>query len=151
LILRVLHGKRNIKRILNRYLGEVVSASPAVDLLSQLVRVRGFQLRMRLSEPDQVQFVLLAFAQPSPWIAVGPELALRDVFQTGDSHTDSQNLGLHGPGQKYLVPFVRGELNPKFAFEALLLEMRGEPGTTSSDDHDLGVKRIYWLNITIDS
>jgi hypothetical protein len=31
---------------------------------------------MRLREPDQVQFVLLAFAQPSPWIA-----SLEDVTQ----------------------------------------------------------------------
>jgi hypothetical protein len=37
-----------------------------------------------------------------------------------------------------------------FGFEALLLEVCGDLGKTSGDHHNIGVKRIYWLDITVD-
>jgi len=70
---------------------------------------------MRLGEPDEVEFIFLAFAQTAARVPVGPELALRNVWQAGDSNLASQNLGFDGSGQKELVSFVGGELNPQFA------------------------------------
>src|SRR5579864_6258481 len=118
---------------------------------------------MCFGEAYQVQFVLLAFAQAPLRIAVGPKFALCDVLKGSNSRTDAQNLGLDGPSQERLISFVGGELNPKFAsrrlsiqrvriffdFEALLPEMRGKLGETRGNDHDIGVKRIYGINVTV--
>src|SRR5580700_8097674 len=92
---------------------------------------------MRFREADKIQFVLLALAETSEWITVGPQLAARDILQASDSHPDSKNLRLHGPSQERLVSLVRTELNTKLAsrrqrihrirvfvdFEALLPEV----------------------------
>jgi len=67
----------------------------AVESLLKLSRVERSQLRISLGKPDQVQFVLLAFAWTAMWIAVGPELAARNVLQACNSHVNSQHHGLY--------------------------------------------------------
>jgi hypothetical protein len=54
-----------------------------------------FQLRIGLGEPDQVEFVLFAFAQPPVGIAVGPEFALRHVLPASYFHTDPEDGGIY--------------------------------------------------------
>src|ERR1035437_8700724 len=137
---------------------------PTVELFLQLLRVKRSQLRVRLCEPDQIQFILLPLAQASTWISVGPELAPGDIFQASDPYPDTQDLGLNGPGQERLIPFVRGELNPEFASrgrgvqrvrmffgsKALLPKMQGEFRKAGSDHHEIGIKGIYRLDVAID-
>src|SRR5260370_20960419 len=89
--------------------------SSAVKLFLKPPRVQRAQVGILLRKPDQVQFVLLAFAEAPAWIAVGPELALGDILQASDSHMSPQNHGFDGPRQESLVSRVGGELNPKFA------------------------------------
>src|SRR5262249_59257072 len=119
---------------------------------------------MRLSEPDQIQFVLLALAETPPWIAVGPQFAASNILQASDLHPRSQNFGLHGPSQERLVSLAGSELNSKlasrrqcvqrmcvhFGFEAMLLEAPGRFGKTSSYHDETGIQRINRLNVAID-
>src|ERR1035438_10604403 len=79
------------------------SKSALLDLLPQFARVPRLQLRMGLRQPDQVQFILLPFAQTPQWIAIGPKLALSDIFQAGNLRAETQNLGFNGPGWERLV------------------------------------------------
>src|SRR5580704_13063268 len=60
--------------------------------------VRGARWGIEISARDrprragQVQFVLLAFAQPSLGIAVRPKLALRHILSASHLHSDSQDV-----------------------------------------------------------
>jgi hypothetical protein len=86
-----------------------------IELLLKLTNVQRYQMRIRLRKPNQVQLVLLALAETPPGIAIGPELALGDVFQASDSHMNPQNHGLDGSIQEFLVSRVRCELYPQVA------------------------------------
>src|SRR5260370_18166575 len=44
------------------------------------------------------------------------------VRETGYLHADAQDLGLHRPSEKSLIPIVDGELNPKIASGRLNVE-----------------------------
>jgi hypothetical protein len=90
---------------------------------------------MGFGQPDQVQFVLLAFAQASLGIAAGPKLALRDIRETGYLHTDPEHLGLHRPIEKHLIPIVRGELNSKISHWRLSIQVSGEVANAAGS-HD---------------
>src|SRR6476469_2074686 len=118
---------------------------------------------MRLGKPDQVQFVFLPLAQPHSRIAIRPKLSLSDVMQAGNLDRNPKNGGLNRIGQKRLIPCVRSELNPQFAtgrlrvqrmrvlfdLEALTTKMRGELWEALRDNHDIGIQRIYRLDITV--
>ena len=76
-------------------LAPLPGSEPLLGSVTAAAEAKGVRPGMRLGEADKVEFVLLAFAEPAPWIAIGPELAAGDVLQASDSHYDSQNLGLH--------------------------------------------------------
>jgi hypothetical protein len=67
-----------------------------LQLTAEFLRVSRYQSRKSLCPPDQIQFVFLALAQPPLGITVRPELALSDVFKTGDFHVDSKHLSFRG-------------------------------------------------------
>jgi hypothetical protein len=46
--------------------------STAFNLFPQLARIVAFQLRPGFREPNQIQFILLALAQPPPRIVIRP-------------------------------------------------------------------------------
>jgi len=116
-----------------------------------------------LREADQVQFVLLTFAQAAVWIGVGPELAVRDVFQAGNFDSHSQDVGFYATAGKWLVSLIRCELNAKLAaggehiqrvgirlgFESLFLKMVCKLRQTRRNHNDVGVKRVDRLHIAI--
>jgi hypothetical protein len=126
--------------------------------------VLGREIGIPFGEADQVEFVLLAFAEAAAWIAVCPEFALRDVHERGDLRADSQNFRLDGSGEKGLVALIGRELDAELALgrlrvkgmgvsldlERLLLEERVQRGKVSSHKDNIGVQCVNRLDVTVD-
>jgi hypothetical protein len=67
----------------------------SVQLFAELTGVQRFQLGIRFGEPDEVEFVLFAFAPPPVGIAVSPEFALRHVLPASYLHTDPKDGSIY--------------------------------------------------------
>jgi hypothetical protein len=123
----------------------------SVQLIPELTGVQRLQLGIGLGEPDQVQFVLLALAQPPLGITVCPELALCHILSTGDLHTDPQDNSIHRSGREWLVSFVAqiGISNVKIGFEPVieirrLAERRPTLGTGAKEQEFTGALTSRW-------
>src|ERR1035438_261295 len=81
-------------------------------------------------------------AQTPTRIAVGPQLALRDVLQASDLHGHAKNLSIDRSGQERLISIVGRELDAELTYRRRGVERMG--------NHDIGVQRIDRLHKAVD-
>ena len=70
---------------------------------------------MSLGQPNQIKFIFLVFAKAPLRITPCPNLSLRNVFETRNPRSNTQDFALYGSGDEWLVSRVGRELDAKIA------------------------------------